>query len=168
MCKEHEGNNIMPEHECTINHEGGSGAMESAALLDMLHFISTNYPVNVTVVLTDDDSTMRAVTQWSNADYARYFQLAENQHTLLCVDCNAAAGNVLGRVTKVTDTVYQRDENGDIAFEEYGDKKYKIVLSPAKYEPAEDGEVAVTQHPSHCLVNGRPIIGYRKDPVLDG
>jgi len=159
--------------------------MESAALLEMLEFIKTRYSANVVVVLTDDDSTMRAVTQWSNEDYVSYYNVVENQHTLLCVDYSSAdysknnqgqevtkgvpakvAGTVVGRITKVADTVYERDENGDILYEEYGDKKYKIVLATAKYKPSETGEVAVLQHTSRILVNGRPIIGY--NIVKDG
>lgn len=57
------------EHNCTINHVGSSGSMESEALLDMTHRLYYDNLVSLHYIVTDDDSTMKAKLRWDNKDY---------------------------------------------------------------------------------------------------
>jgi hypothetical protein len=59
----------MPLHTCWKNHDGSSGSMESAACLELV--VETFRKKNCVVrwLCCDDDSSIRADCQWSNADY---------------------------------------------------------------------------------------------------
>ena len=56
-------------HECVKNHFGSSGAMESAAALDMIIQLYDEYKCILKVIVADDDSSNKATLAWSNADY---------------------------------------------------------------------------------------------------
>jgi hypothetical protein len=57
------------EHECWKNHDGSSGAMESAGILELVVNCFERYQVVVQLLCCDDDSSIRADCQWSNKDY---------------------------------------------------------------------------------------------------
>jgi hypothetical protein len=61
---------ILP-HNCYKNHEGSSGSMESAALLEIVVQCYDKFQVIVEMLCCDDDSSLRADCQWSNADYLK-------------------------------------------------------------------------------------------------
>ena len=76
ICSRHKSlyeDDEVPPHKCEINHEGSAGAMESAALLSMYHYLFDKYKIQLKHVVTDDDSTMRAKCRWANADYERHY-----------------------------------------------------------------------------------------------
>jgi len=58
-----------PQHDCTINHDGASGAMEPVAALEMCIDLCTNKRVIVEKLIADDDSSVRSKLWWSNEDY---------------------------------------------------------------------------------------------------
>jgi len=65
----HGADEEAPEHECTANFEGASGAMEPIAALHMvIEMCRVNQVVTKTLV-TDDDSSIKAKLKWSNADH---------------------------------------------------------------------------------------------------
>ena len=66
-------NQIVRQHTCTVNHEGSSGSMESAALVEMTHELHYSKLCHLQYIVTDDDSTMKARLKWSNADYERHY-----------------------------------------------------------------------------------------------
>ena len=60
----------IPVHDCSKNHTGSSGSMESAALLEMIEELFFSKHTTVKFVITDDDSTMKANCRWTNYDWA--------------------------------------------------------------------------------------------------
>jgi len=60
-------------HNCRVNHWDSSGAMESDALLDMIHKLHSKWHVHLQHLCTDDDSTMRARLRWNNEDHKLHF-----------------------------------------------------------------------------------------------
>jgi hypothetical protein len=60
-----------PDHMCWKNHEGTSGSMESAACLELVIECSRQNNATVRWLCCDDDSSIRADCQWSNADYMK-------------------------------------------------------------------------------------------------
>lgn len=68
---------VMP-HNCWKNHEGSSGSMESAALVELVTELYEQSNVVTSLICADDDSSIRADTSWSNADY-----MANNKTTIL-------------------------------------------------------------------------------------
>ena len=60
-----------PRHSCVKNHFGSSGAMESAAALEMIVDLYDNKRVILEKIVADDDSSTKAVLTWNNADYMR-------------------------------------------------------------------------------------------------
>ena len=64
-----------PVHNCKRIHIGSSGSMESSALIEMVEWLFFEKFCIVEYVVTDDDSKMKAHTKWSNADWARHFNL---------------------------------------------------------------------------------------------
>jgi len=59
----------VPEHECTLNFEGASGAMEPVAALHMVINAFRDHKVVTRTLVTDDDSSIKAKLKWSNADH---------------------------------------------------------------------------------------------------
>jgi hypothetical protein len=57
------------DHDCTSNFTGASGAMESAALVEIAHGMLDDDHVLLGTIVADDDSSMRAHMKWSNADW---------------------------------------------------------------------------------------------------
>jgi hypothetical protein len=57
------------EHDCVANFEGASGAMESAALVQLAHGLLDDDQVLFGTIIADDDSSIRAQMKWSNADW---------------------------------------------------------------------------------------------------
>jgi hypothetical protein len=60
-----------PPHHCWKNHEGSSGSMESAGCLQLVIDMYDKYNVIIERLCCDDDSSIRADCQWSNADYMK-------------------------------------------------------------------------------------------------
>jgi hypothetical protein len=56
-------------HKCWKNHDGSSGSMESAGCLELVVRCFDEFNVVVDLLCCDDDSSIRADCQWSNADY---------------------------------------------------------------------------------------------------
>ncbi|MGL5934520.1 MAG: hypothetical protein ACRCZI_02740, partial [Cetobacterium sp.] len=59
----------VPMHSCWRNHAGSSKAMETAAAVELLVDSFENKKVVIARLCCDDDSSIRATCQWSNADY---------------------------------------------------------------------------------------------------
>jgi hypothetical protein len=59
----------VTEHRCWKNHEGSSGSMESSGALDVVVEAFEKHKVVIKRLCCDDDSSIRADCQWSNADY---------------------------------------------------------------------------------------------------
>jgi len=72
----------VPEHSCTVNHEGSSGSMESDALLEMVISLWDDFHVSVKSVVTDDDSTMKANCKWSNEDWLAFYEFEDSALTI--------------------------------------------------------------------------------------
>jgi hypothetical protein len=60
-----------PPHNCKMNHEGSSGAMEAQSCLDMTIALYDNKQVVIDVICIDDDASTRSMLKWSNADYMK-------------------------------------------------------------------------------------------------
>jgi hypothetical protein len=60
---------IMPDHKCTMNHVGSSGAMEPRACLDMAIDLYDNFHCSLARICCDDDASTRAMIKWSNEDW---------------------------------------------------------------------------------------------------
>jgi hypothetical protein len=60
---------MIPEHHCWKNHNGSSGSMESSGAVDVLVEAFVKRKVVIQRLCCDDDSSIRADCQWSNADY---------------------------------------------------------------------------------------------------
>jgi hypothetical protein len=56
-------------HNCYKNHDGTSGSMESAGLLQLVVDTFDKYQAVIELLCCDDDSSIRADLQWSNKDY---------------------------------------------------------------------------------------------------
>jgi hypothetical protein len=69
--------NIVP-HQCWKTHNGSSGSMESAACLELVVDCYRSSNCIIRSLCCDDDSSIRADCQWSNADY-----LMNNKTTVL-------------------------------------------------------------------------------------
>jgi hypothetical protein len=68
--KKHPAGDVpVPPHNCWKNHEGTSGSMESAACLELVVDQWRNNNTCVRLLCCDDDSSIRADCQWSNADF---------------------------------------------------------------------------------------------------
>jgi hypothetical protein len=62
----------VPEHHCWMNHEdGSSGSMESSGAVQCLVECYEKCKVVIKRLCCDDDSSIRADCQWSNADYLK-------------------------------------------------------------------------------------------------
>ena len=59
----------VPDHQCTANHEGSSGAMEPLAVLAMFKRLYDQHHVIVEYIIADDDSAIRSTMKWSHAGY---------------------------------------------------------------------------------------------------
>jgi hypothetical protein len=68
----------VPLHKCWKNHEGSSGSMESCGAIQVLVEAFEKHKVVIKRLCCDDDSSIRADCQWSNADY-----LMNNSTTIL-------------------------------------------------------------------------------------
>ena len=62
---------LIPPHNCTINHEGSSGSMEPQACLEMVVTMFEKNRCIIEKICADDDTSIRALVKWSNADYMR-------------------------------------------------------------------------------------------------
>ena len=60
---------LIPPHNCCNNHDGSSSSMEPLACLEMVVDIFDNYCCIVDQICADDDTSVRAILKWSNADY---------------------------------------------------------------------------------------------------
>jgi hypothetical protein len=73
-CSQHESKNPglpMPYHHCWKNHNGTSGSMESAACLELVVEKFRDNNAMVRYLCSDDDSSIRADCQWSNANFMK-------------------------------------------------------------------------------------------------
>jgi hypothetical protein len=61
----------VPLHECWKNHDGSSGSMESSGAVEVLTESFDKWKFVVKRLCCDDDSSIRADCQWSNADYMK-------------------------------------------------------------------------------------------------
>jgi hypothetical protein len=61
----------VPWHSCWKNHVGSSGSMESSGAVDVLVEAFEKRKVVIKRLCCDDDSSIRADCQWSNADYLK-------------------------------------------------------------------------------------------------
>ncbi len=64
-----DGDLEVPDHECWKNHEGSSGSMESNGAVHVIVEAFEKNKVVIKRLCCDDDSSIRADCQWSNADY---------------------------------------------------------------------------------------------------
>jgi hypothetical protein len=69
---------VVPAHRCWKNHNGSSGSMESSGAVQCLTEAVEKHKVVIKRLCCDDDSSIRADCQWSNADY-----LKNNSTTIL-------------------------------------------------------------------------------------
>jgi hypothetical protein len=65
----------VPDHRCWKNHEGSSGSMESSGAVDLLVEAFEKRKIVIKRLCCDDDSSIRADCQWSNADYLKNYGL---------------------------------------------------------------------------------------------
>jgi hypothetical protein len=68
--KKHGDLECLP-HQCWKNHNGSSGSMESAGLLELIVEVFDKFNVVIHRLCCDVDSSIRADCQWSNADYMK-------------------------------------------------------------------------------------------------
>jgi hypothetical protein len=69
--KKNPGIEMLPHTPCWKNHDGSSGSMEAAGILELVVNCFDKYKVIVRLLCCDDDSSIRADCQWSNADYLK-------------------------------------------------------------------------------------------------
>jgi hypothetical protein len=62
-------NEVVVEHRCWKNHDGSSGSMEASGALELVVEAFEKHKVVIKRLCCDDDSSIRADCQWSNADY---------------------------------------------------------------------------------------------------
>jgi len=67
--RHHGADEDPPEHDCTLNFEGASGAVEPIAVLHMVIDLFRKQRVMTKTLVTDDDSSIKAKLKWSNADH---------------------------------------------------------------------------------------------------
>jgi hypothetical protein len=61
----------VPPHDCWKNHDGSSSSMESSGAVDVIVEAFEKRHVVIKRLCCDDDSSIRADCQWSNADYMK-------------------------------------------------------------------------------------------------
>jgi hypothetical protein len=61
----------VPPHLCWMNHDGSSGSMESIGAVEVVVESFDKWKVVIKRLCCDDDSSIRADCQWSNADYMK-------------------------------------------------------------------------------------------------
>jgi hypothetical protein len=59
----------VPDHHCWKNHDGSSGSMESSGAVQVIVEAFEKNKVVIKRLCCDNDSSIRADCQWSNADY---------------------------------------------------------------------------------------------------
>jgi hypothetical protein len=69
--KKHPQEQDVPPHRCWLNHDGSAGSMESSGAVDVLVECFEKHKVVIKRLCCDDDSSIRADCQWSNADYLK-------------------------------------------------------------------------------------------------
>jgi hypothetical protein len=57
------------EHDCRMNHDGSSGAMEPVACLEMVVFVHEKKHCDVVYICCDNNASTRSLLKWRNADY---------------------------------------------------------------------------------------------------
>jgi hypothetical protein len=62
---------LVPDHRCWKNHDGSSGSMESSGAVQVIVEAFEKHKVVIKRLCCDDDSSIRADCQWSNADYLK-------------------------------------------------------------------------------------------------
>ena len=62
---------LIPEHKCMMNHDGSSVSMEPLACLHMITTLFYKFHCIVNEICADDDTSIRSLVKWSNADYMR-------------------------------------------------------------------------------------------------
>jgi hypothetical protein len=62
---------MIPWHHCWKNHEGSSGSMEASGAVEVLVEAFEKHKVVIKRLCCDDDSSIRADCQWSNANYLK-------------------------------------------------------------------------------------------------
>jgi hypothetical protein len=82
----------VPLHDCLMNHEGSSGAMEPAACLDMVVDLYRTRFVTVGLICADNDASTRSLLKWSNADYMK------NNNTIEPPKCEITKGPNKGKL----------------------------------------------------------------------
>jgi len=80
--KKNGDNTPPPAHKCVVNHVGSSGSMEPSAVLDMCVHSFNNKRVNTNLIVTDDDSTIKAKLKHSNADHMAKHNLTRAPTTI--------------------------------------------------------------------------------------
>jgi hypothetical protein len=68
--KRNPGIQMLP-HTCYKNHEGSSGSMESAGIVELVTSMFDDHQAVIAMLCCDDDSLIQADCQWSNADYLK-------------------------------------------------------------------------------------------------
>jgi hypothetical protein len=59
------------EHLCYKNHDGSSGSMEAAGIVELVEELFDKFQVVTEILCCDDDSSLRADCSWSNEDYLK-------------------------------------------------------------------------------------------------
>jgi hypothetical protein len=73
--KKHPGEEAnIPTHTCAKNYSGSSGAMEPVSCLELITTLYDKFECVVELLCCDDDSSIRADCQWSNADYLKNYK----------------------------------------------------------------------------------------------
>jgi len=72
----------VPAHECALNFEGSSGAMEPVAVLDMVVDLCRKQQVTTKTLITDDDSSVKAKLKHSNPDHMAKHGLTRAPRTI--------------------------------------------------------------------------------------
>jgi len=75
-------NEPVVEHNCRATWDGSSGAMEPVAMLNMVVLSNRSCCVVVKHIVTDDDSSIKAKSKWSNADTVVNNDLDEPPHRI--------------------------------------------------------------------------------------
>ena len=77
-CRRHTVDEDPPVHDCTINHKGSSGSMEPVAILKMVVHLKEQHQAIVSVIVTDDDSSIKSKLKWRNEDWKANNNTDEN------------------------------------------------------------------------------------------
>jgi hypothetical protein len=67
----------VPDHRCWKNHNGSSESMDPSGAVQVLVDAFEKRKVVIKRLCCDDDSSIRADCQWSNADYFKNYNLDE-------------------------------------------------------------------------------------------